>query len=196
MDLKKSLIDVDDCILIIIDMQGHFVAKLPQERAETLVNRVGWLIEVAKILRVPMVATAEEPDRIDGFLPTLAKTLPPGTQIHDKSAFGLAGQPEILKAVQQTKRKTAVLVGMETDVCVSQSAIGLMQNGFQVVAISDATDSPGGSHEIGLERMRAAGAVVTSLKVVYYEWIRTVSLCNTIELEHAKRIGDPAGIIL
>lgn len=196
MDSKKSLIDVDDCVLIIIDVQDHFLAKLPAERAELLVNRVGWLMEIAKILHVPMVVTAEEPDHLDGFLPSLAEKLPPGTPIFDKRVFGLAGQPNILKAVQQTNRKTAVLVGMETDVCVSQSAIGLMQNGFQVVAVSDATDSPGGSHEIGLERMKEAGALVTSLKVVYYEWIRTVSMSNTIDLEHGRRIGDPAGIKL
>ena len=196
MDLKKSLINMDDCVLTIIDIQDHFLAKLPPERAELLVNRVGWLMEIAKILQVPMVVTAEEPDRLDGFLPSLAEKLPPGTSILDKTVFGLAGQPNILKAVQQTNRKTAVLVGMETDVCVSHSAIGLMQNGFQVVAVSDATDSPGGSHKIGLERMKEAGALVTSLKVVYYEWVRTVSMCNTIDQEHGKRIGSPAGIIL
>ena len=196
MDLKKSLIDVDDCVLIIIDVQNHFLAKLPAERAELLVSRVGWLMEIAKILHVPMVVTAEEPDRLDGFLPSLAEKLPPGTPIFDKTVFGVAGQPNILKAVQQTNRKTAVLVGMETDVCVSQSAIGLMQNGFQVAAVSDATDSPGRSHEIGLERMKEAGALVTSLKVVYYEWIRTVSMSNTIDLERARRVGDPAGIML
>lgn len=196
MDLKKSLINVDDCVLTIIDIQDHFLAKLPPERAELLVNRVGWLMEIAKILHVPIVVTAEEPDRLDGFLPSLAERLSPGTPIFDKTVFGLAGQPNILKAVQQTNRKTAVLVGMETDVCVSQSAIGLMQNGFQVVAVSDATDSPGESHEIGLERMKEAGALVTTLKVVYYEWIRTVSMSNTIDQEHGKRIGNPAGIIL
>jgi len=196
MDLKKLLINVDDCVLIIIDIQDHFLARLPPERAELLVNRVGWLMEAAKILHVPMVVTAEEPDRLDGFLPSLAEKLSPGTRIFDKTVFGLADQPNILKAVQQTSRRTAVLVGMETDVCVSHSAIGLMQNGFQVVAVSDATDSPGGSHEIGLERMKEAGALVTSLKVVYYEWIRTVSMSNTIDQEHGKRIGNPAGIIL
>jgi nicotinamidase-related amidase len=196
MDLKKSLIDVDDCVLIIIDVQDHFLSKLPAERAKLLVNRVGWLMEVAKILDVPMVVTAEEPGHLDGFLPSLAERLPSGTLVFDKTVFGLAHQPDILKAVQQTNRRTAVLVGLETDVCVSQSAIGLMQNGFQVAVVSDATDSPGGSHEIGLERMKDAGALVTSLKVVYYEWIRTVSMSNTIDQEHAKRLGDPAGIVI
>jgi nicotinamidase-related amidase len=196
MDLKKSLIDVDDCVLIIIDVQNHFLSKLPAERARLLVNRVGWLMEIAKILNVPMVVTAEEPGRLDGFLPSLSAKLPLGTPIFDKTVFGLAGQRDIMKAVRQTNRKTAVLVGLETDVCVSQSALGLMQNGFQVAVVSDATDSPGGSREIGLERMKGAGALVTSLKVVYYEWIRTVSMSNSIDQEHAKRIGDPAGITL
>ena len=196
MDVKKSLINVDDCVLIVIDIQDHFLARLPPERAKLLLNRVKWLMEIAKILHVPMVVTAEEPDRFGGFLSSLAERLPPGTPVLDKSVFGLAGQHNILKAVQQTNRKTAVLVGMETDVCVSQSAIGLMQNGFQVVVVSDATDSPGGSHESGLERMKEAGALVTTLKVVYHEWIRTVSLSNTIDQEHYKRIGDPPGIVL
>lgn len=196
MDVKKSLVDVDDCVLIVIDVQDHFLAKLPPERAGVLVDRVEWLIEIAKILHVPIVITTEEPDRFGGFISSLVERLPPGTPIFDKTVFGLAGQQNILKAVQQMNRKTAVLVGVETDVCVSQSAIGLMQNGFQVVAISDATDSPGGSHESGLERMKEAGALVTTLKVVYYEWIRTVSLSNLIDQDHYKRIGDPPGVVL
>jgi len=196
MDLKKSLISAEDCVLIIIDIQDHFLDRLPLERAEILVNRVGWLMEIAKILHVPIVVTTEEADRYNGLSPSLAARLPPGTQVFNKTVFGLASQLDILKTVQQTKRGTAVLVGMETDVCISQSAIGLLQNGFQVVAISDATDSPGGSHEFGLERMKEAGALVTSLKVVYYEWIRTVSKSNAIDREHGKRIGDPSGIVL
>jgi hypothetical protein len=72
----------------------------------------------------------------------------------------------------------------------------LLQRGFQVATVSDATDSPGGAHEIGLARMREAGALVTSLKALYYEWIRTVEMSNFIEKDHAERIGAPKGIIL
>jgi hypothetical protein len=85
---------------------------------------------------------------------------------------------------------------METDVCVTHSAIGLMQNGFQAVVLADVTDSPGDAHVFGLERMRGAGALVMSLKGLYYEWIRTVSMCNMMDDEHLKRIGHPNGIIL
>ena len=196
MDIKKSLINVDDCVLIIIDVQDHFLARLPPERAELLVNRVGWLMEVAKILNVPMIVTAEEGKRYADFTAVLAEKLPSGTKVLDKTVYGLADQTDILGAVRKTGRGTAVLVGMETDVCVTHSTIGLMQNGFQVVVLADVTDSPGEAHVFGLERMKEAGALVMSLKGLYYEWIRTVSMCNMMDDEHLKRIGHPNGIIL
>ena len=196
MDIKKSLINVDDCVLVIIDVQDHFLVRLPLERAEQLINRVGWLMEVAKILNVPMIVTAEEMKRYADFTSVLAERLPPNTKVLDKTVYGLADQTDILDAVRKTGRGTAVLVGMETDVCVTHSSIGLMQNGFQVVVLADVTDSPGEAHVPGLERMRGAGALVTSLKDLYYEWIRTVSMCNMMDEVHIKRIGLPKGIIL
>ncbi|RPH57620.1 MAG: isochorismatase family protein, partial [Chloroflexi bacterium] len=143
-NIKTSLLDVDDCVLIIIDIQDHFLGKFPRDEADLLLDHVGWLMEIASILRVPMVVTAEESDRLGGLSSTLAGKLPPGTPQFNKLVFNLADQPDILQAVQQTGRHTAVLVGLETDVCVAQSALGLLQRGFQVAAISDATDSPGG----------------------------------------------------
>ena len=196
MDIKKSLINVDDCVLIIVDVQDHFLARLPPQRAEQLVNRVGWLMEVAKILNALMIVTAEEAERYAGLTAVLAEKLPPGTKVLDKTVYGLADQANILAAVRKTGRRTAVLVGLETDVCVTHSAIGLLQNGFQVVVLADVTDSPGDAHVFGLERMRGAGALVMSLKGLYYEWIRTVSMCNVMDDEHLKRIGHPNGVIL
>ena len=196
MVIKKSLINVDDCVLTIIDVQDHFLDKLPPQRAEQLVNRIGWLMEVAKILDVPMIVTAEEEKRCAGLTArSLAEKLPTGNRVLDKTVYGLADQTNILEAVRSTGRGTVVLVGLETDVCVAQSAIGLMQNSFQVVVLADVTDSPGEAHVFGLERIRGAGAVVISLKGLYYEWIRTVSMCNMMD-EHLKRIGFPNGIIL
>jgi nicotinamidase-related amidase len=153
-------------------------------------------MEVAKILNVPMVVTAEEGKRYGGLTAVLAEKLPSSTKVLDKTVYGLADQTNILDAVRRTGRRTAVLVGMETDVCVAQSAIGLLQDGFQVVVLADVTDSPGDGHVFGLERMRGAGALVMSLKGLYYEWIRTVSMCNMMADKYLKHIGRPSGIIL
>lgn len=64
---------------------------------------------------------------------------------------------------------------METDVCVAQSAIGLLGEGYKVVTLQDAVASMDADEEIGLNRMRNAGVVISSTKALYYEWIRSVS---------------------
>lgn len=196
MEIRKSLIKVDDCVLIVIDVQDHFLGKLSPRRASQLVSRVGWLVEVAKILGVPVVATAEEVNRYGGLTSVLAAKLPRDTKILDKAVFSLADQMDILDSVRKTGRRTAVLAGMETEVCVAQSALGLLRNGFQVIVLADVTDSPDDGHEFGLERIRGAGAILMSLKALYYEWVRTVSMSNKISEEHLRRIVSPYGITL
>ena len=170
------LIDHEDCLLIVIDAQpGFYPPDLPEPdraAAESALARAAWLTTLASALSVPLVVTEEEPDRngrTDWRFP-----LPPETPVLVKPTFGLAGTPSILDAVQGTARSTAVLVGFETDVCVFQSAVGLLDAGLNVVAVEDATFSPGEMQERGLTRLRDAGARLTHCKALAYEWVRTV----------------------
>jgi nicotinamidase-related amidase len=191
-----SLIDVDDSILIVIDVQDGFLARFSAQEREPLVNRMGWLISVAAKLGIPLVVTAEEMSKHGDVTPALAQRLPPGTRVFDKRSFGLAGDPEIVSAVRDTGRHTTVLVGLETDVCVAQSAIGLRQLGYRVVVVADATGSPGTGHEIGLERVRSAGILVSSAKSIYYELMRTVDAAVEFWEKHGADIGLPEGVEL
>jgi nicotinamidase-related amidase len=192
----ESLIDVDDSILIVIDVQDGFLARFSAQEREPLVNRIGWLISVAAKLGVPLVVTAEEISKHGGVTPALAQKLPLGTHVLDKRSFGLAGDREIVSAVRDTGRQTTVLVGLETDVCVAQSAIGLWQLGYRVVVLADATGSPGTGHEVGLERVRGAGILVSSVKSIYYEWMRTVDRAVQFWEKHGAEIGLPEGVEL
>ena len=133
----------------------------------------------------------------DDWNRTVQEALPAGTQVHSKDFFGLAGNPEILAAVAATGRRTAVCVGMETDVCVAQTALGLAEKGYRVVALKDAVATTEADEEIGLSRMREAGVVVTSVKALYFEWLRSVSHCARLrnkapELEALR----PASLVL
>jgi len=173
--VRNTLIDVDDSVLIVIDIQDHFLDKYDQAISQSLVARVEWLLQVASQLEVPVVAMAEDIQSSAGLNQNIAACLPAGTRVHDKNAFGLAANPEILAAVNQTGRRTALLVGMETDVCVAQSALGLLGEGFAVAVLEDAVATTEGGQETGLSRMRDAGVVVSSVKALYYEWLRSVS---------------------
>ena len=92
--------------------------------------------------------------------------------------FGLCGQASILEDVKESGRSEFVLVGLETDVCVAHSAIGLMEQDFRVAVIADATASPPPNHDFGIRRLSAAGAVITTVKGIYYEWMRDLATVN------------------
>ena len=178
-----SLIDVNDSLLIVIDIQPLFVGKIPAAEQDPLLQRMCWVIKVANWLQIPLVVTAEDLPRIGNISEEVAQLLPPRTRIYDKMVFGLTAQVEILEAVRRTQRNTAVLIGYETDVCITHSALGLIDLCYRVAVVSDATGAPGNAHRIGLDRIRAAGGILVSAKSLYYEWVRTVE--KAMEFEKA-----------
>jgi nicotinamidase-related amidase len=171
----RGLIDAADSVLCVIDAQPAFVQRLPEQDQRALVGRIAWLCALASKLHVPIIATEEEPERNGTTVETIARRLPPGTPVFPKPIFGVAAVPEILDTLESIDRDTFVLAGLETDVCVLHSALGLIERGHRVAVVRDAVASPGESHHHGLERMRDAGAVVVGTKGLYYEWVRDVA---------------------
>jgi nicotinamidase-related amidase len=190
---RPSLIEAEDSLLIVVDIQPSFVRKESREGHDPLLQRMCWVIKVANWLNVPMVVTAEDIPRKGDVSDEVAEILPPGTKVFNKMSFGLAAQADILEAVRRTLRRTAVFIGYETDVCIMQSALGLLDLGYRIVVVSDATGSPGGAHQLGLDRIRGAGGIIVGAKSLYYEWIRTVERSIAIE---GSKIPTPEGIVL
>jgi nicotinamidase-related amidase len=185
------LLDRDDCVLIVIDAQPGFDPPAP------VIARIAWLAGVAAALGVPVVVTEEDPGRNGSTAPEVTARLSPGAGAgaHVKGVFGLAGNPAILAALDALGRRTAVLAGLETDVCVSQTALGLLDRGYRVAVATDATASPGEMHEAGLRRMRDAGATLVHAKGVYYEWVRTLEAARAFEAAHPD-LATPPGFSL
>jgi nicotinamidase-related amidase len=152
------------------------------------------MMRVAGALRIPILATAEDIARDGPLVPELAALLPPAQAVFDKHVFGLMGQDDIAEAVRSTGRGGFVLVGLETDVCVAHSALGLMAAGHRVAVIDNASGSPGADHEAGLARLRQAGVVVTSVKGMYYEWVR--DLATHAKVMDAVGRTPPPGVTL
>ena len=190
---NSSLLDVNDSLLIAIDIQPSFVKKESEDGSKALLKRMCWVIKVANWLNVPLVVTAEDIPNNGSVSDVIAELLLSTTKIYNKMTFGLTAQPDILEAVRETKRNTTVLIGYETDVCITHSALGLLDLGYRVIVVADATGSPGEAHQIGLERIHTAGGIVVSAKSLYYEWVRTVE--KALEFE-ALGIETPEGIIL
>ncbi|MEI7745094.1 MAG: isochorismatase family protein [Chloroflexota bacterium] len=188
------MLERSHCLLVIIDVQEAFYTNLDQadaDRFDLVTSRCAWLAGIARALEVPVLVTEEDPARNGPTRRAIVDRLPVGTQAHPKPVFGLADVPEILAAVEAAGRDTIVLAGAETDVCVAHSAMGLLDRGYRVVVVADATFSPGAMHEAGLDRIRHAGAELVHGKGLYYEWARTLEMALAFESDNPDLVNPP-----
>jgi nicotinamidase-related amidase len=188
--MTHRLIDPDECVLMLVDVQEGFIAKVDGLNASGFVERIAFLATAARFCDIPVVASVESPEQLGGLPPELIEAID-GAPVIRKEVFGLAGDPLVGPAVRATGRRTAVLVGLETDVCVAQSALGLLDEGLTVVVVEDAVASPGNAHGAGLDRMRRAGAIPVVAKQLFYEWMRTVKRAEAFSASHPAFVPPP-----
>jgi nicotinamidase-related amidase len=189
--IAVPLLDASECVLIVIDLQPDFYANradVDERLLSAVVARAASLVGLAAALSIPMLVTEEEPNRNGATAREVMARLPAGTPVFDKPVFDLAADADIWAAVERTGRTHAVLAGLETDVCVLHSALGLIERGLTVSAVVDAVFSPEPEHRIGLERMRAGGVDLLTTKMAFYDWTRT----PTRALEIRRQLPDLA----
>ncbi len=191
-----SLIDRDDSLLAVIDTQRGFLERVEAPRAGAFLDRISWLVGVAVRLDVPLVVTVENPADWGGVHPSVAAELPGQLVVHEKRSFGLGDDPQVWQPLSALGRSTVILCGMETDVCVAQSALGLMDAGMRPHVVADATTSPRDGHELGLERLRGAGVPLVSAKGVFMEWVRTPEACRAFEEAHPDLFDSRAPVLI
>jgi nicotinamidase-related amidase len=174
------LVRREDSVLVVVDAQPGFFAyealsEDDAERAAEAVTRITWMAGLAALLDIPAVVVEEGPQRNGHTDPGILARVPSGTPTIEKPTFGLTGCEEALAALRATGRGTAVLVGFETDVCVAQSAIGLVELGLRAVVPEDAVYTNSAvEHERGLARMTGAGVERNHCKGLTFEWLHTV----------------------
>ncbi len=193
------LIDRDDSLLVVVDLQPRFwgdrLDAADLQRAREAARRAAWLARVAQALGVPGVATEEDPEKNGGTDTAVLVALGPDAPVFTKPVFGLAACPDIMDAIRATRRRTTLLTGYETDVCVTHSAVGLADEGYRVVVVEDAVYSPFAAHLPGIARLRDRGIELAPCKAVYYDWVRTLKAARAFE-EQNPGLATPPGFSL
>ncbi len=190
----SGLLDRKRSCLAVIDVKAYFLAKLPLDQREPLVARIAWLMRVANALGIPILATAEDIQHSGPLVAELEQLLPPGNLVFNKMIFGLHDQDDIRAAVKASGRDQFVLVGLESDVCIAHSAFGLSDAGYRVAIAMDACASPPPHHDLAMARLANAGMTVTTVKGVYYEWLRDLATLATVKAAIGKAL--PPGLTL
>ncbi|MBE0417413.1 MAG: hydrolase [Coriobacteriia bacterium] len=172
MDPATTLVSRDEFALVIIDIQERLAAAM--ERRDEVVRTVSRLARTAAMLDAPLIVTRQYPQGLGPTVPELETVLgaltDEGARISgvDKTAFCCAAEIDFTKALRATGRRQVVLVGMETHICVTQTALALAAEGYDVHVVADACCSrETASHEVALDRLRQGVCVTTSESVMY-----------------------------
>jgi nicotinamidase-related amidase len=159
----------EDALLLVVDVQERLLPAMFE--AERLARQCTLLARAAQQLAIPVVATEQYPEKLGATIAPLAELLGDCTPV-SKMLFS-ACTPQVMSALKQNGRRSVILCGLETHVCVVQTALDLAENGFQVLVPQDAVSSRYESDKrIGLERMKSVGAVPCSTEMVVFELLR------------------------
>jgi nicotinamidase-related amidase len=191
---RPGIIDPADSIVLLIDLQEGFLKKLSAERRDWIIDHCRFIVEVARRISIPVFATVEDPGRNGMTTERVLACLERGAAQRDKRFFGLCGQSNLKEEILAQPKRTAILIGMDTDVCVLQSAVGLLGEGFRSIIVSDATDASGPARDQGLARAETLGVELVATRGLYYEWARSLEGWGFAAA--APEIAPPAGTVL
>ena len=165
------MLKTTDTALAIIDVQGR-LASIVHEREE-LFRNLQILIAGAKILGLPILWLEQYPQGLGPTVPEVAELLE-GEQPLEKLCFSACGQEHFPEKLRESGRRQVLIAGIETHVCVYQTARDLLDRGYHVEVVADAVSSRHVENkEIALRRIHGEGAAVTSVEMALFELLRT-----------------------
>jgi nicotinamidase-related amidase len=171
-DVARQPLVADQCALVVVDIQQKLLP--PIFNKDELVKNSQLLIRAASILKLPVLVTTQYAEGLGPTVPEIAALLA-GARPIDKLQFGCFGSNEFRSALKSLpgNRNTTLLCGMEAHICVMQTALGALNDGYLVHVATDAIGSRvRWNWDIGIDRMRAAGAVISTTEMMIYELLR------------------------
>lgn len=181
-ELARRPLEANQCALVVIDIQEKLLPPIFQK--EQLVRHAKLLIRAAGILKIPTLVSTQYAKGLGTTIPEVASLLP-GTEAIDKTLFSCFGSDVFCSMVKRLpgQRTTLLLCGMESHICVAQTALAALREGYLVHIASDAVSSrTEWNWKTGLERMRAAGGILSSTEMMIYELMRSSSSAAFKEL--------------
>lgn len=160
---------IEEACLVVVDIQGKLATIV--DDSEVMIENVAKLVQAMKALEVPILWLEQNPSRLGGTALDIAQHLQ-GEAIA-KMAFSAWQEQEFIEAMKASGRSQFIVTGIETHICVYQTARQLKEQGFEVEVVADAVSSrTKANKEIGLEKMKALGILPTSVEMILYELLQ------------------------
>jgi nicotinamidase-related amidase len=163
---SPDLMSRDDTALLVVDVQERLLPSIPA--GDQLVWNIRRLIDGAQTLQIPVIATEQYPKGLGATVPPLAEKL---GEIPSKLMFSCRECVESFRPLVDQGRQKILVVGIESHVCIQQTVLDLLSEGFRVYVAVDAVASRFEiDHRTALRRMETAGATLTSTEAALFEW--------------------------
>lgn len=164
------MLKIENTTLLIVDIQGN-LAHMMHEK-QVLFKNVQALIKGVQVLGIPILWVEQNPRGLGKTIPEIADLLSDSEPI-SKMSFGSCGSDHFMQALNALNRKQVIVAGIETHVCVYQTAAELVEFGYEVEVVADAVSSRHiENKKIGLKKMRDAGVGVTSVETALFELLK------------------------
>ena len=181
---------VEDTALLVVDIQEKLLPKIMQ--AGEVLRNASFLVNAAKVLGVPVIATEQYPK---GLGPTVEPIRGLLTTVWEKKTFSAVGEGGALDFLKSDARIKVVVAGIEAHICIMQTVLDLLNQGFHVFVCVDAVSSRYAIDvKIALKRMQQAGAILVTAETCVYEWLETAANpafreISTMVQERMRQIG-------
>jgi nicotinamidase-related amidase len=156
----------ENVVLILVDVQGHLSELM--DGADALFKNIRRLLTGMYVLEIPVIVTEQTPDKLGktrGEFRAMIRDVPV-----EKKTFSCCGELAFLQALEKTKRRQVILCGIETHVCVYQSAMELLAAGYEVYVVADAVSSRDPANKtLALRRMEVEGVKLTGTEMFLFE---------------------------
>jgi nicotinamidase-related amidase len=163
--------NTEDTVLVVIDVQEKLFRVMNMK--EALSRNLQILVKAAEILEIPLIITEQNPAGLGPTIPELVELIP-GVDRIPKFSFSCCGEPAFMQAIEAVNRRNILVTGIEAHICVSQTAVELVEKGYRVQAVADGIDSRTAfNNMIGMEKLKAGGVGLTSTETVLFELLKT-----------------------
>ena len=161
---------LENTVLIVVDVQEKLAHVMSEKRV--LLENLEKIIKGAQILGIPILLTEQNPEGLGPTIPEIARLLP-NIQPVRKLSFSCCGSNRFMQALKALSRKQVLIAGIETHVCVYQTAVDLLNLEYEVQVVADAVSSKTvENRQIGLAKIRDAGAALTSMETALFELLK------------------------
>ncbi len=165
------MMESDNTLFVFIDVQGK-LAEMMYDK-ENLFDNLRRVIEGVHALKLPVIWTEQNPAKVGKTVPEFARMLHPARPL-SKMTFSCCGSDSFMALLERVGRRQIVLAGMETHVCVYQTARDLKERGFEVEVLADAVSSrTAANKQFGLDKIRSCGIALTTVESLLFELMRS-----------------------